>query len=400
MEFWIMEPVEEKMFYTDRRPNIATIREALVEKYGGACAFCGTQDVPLEVAHIIPLSAGGTDELENFILLCPNCHRRIDNYAPREAEFVDYLVSLLALNPSFRDVSTELPTDVQEGFVADISATRESETGWRQVIIECKSYSAFSSARLNAALYQVRVYRKFIGDRAYILAFPGRVSEKQKLAIVANNVELWDIDYLATTFSDQVEQVEHPYFKPLLQAVLSKRTDVEDKRLLAELKACQPGKEHWGRYQRLVSRILESLFCPPLSSPLTELPDVARVNRRDVIMPNYASNGFWQFMRESYGADYVITDAKNYKGPVKKKEALQVANYLKPHGTGLFGLIVCRTGGDKGCIHTLREQWMAYRKMILILNDEDLEAMLLAKSSGGNPEDIIRQRIEEFRLSM
>ncbi|HDY7447493.1 TPA: HNH endonuclease [Vibrio vulnificus] len=31
----------------------------------------------LEVHHIIPLSQGGLDSLENVISLCPNCHRKI-----------------------------------------------------------------------------------------------------------------------------------------------------------------------------------------------------------------------------------------------------------------------------------------------------------------------------------
>jgi hypothetical protein len=43
---------------------------------------------------------------------------------------------------------------------------------------------------------------------------------------------------------------------------------------------------------------------------------------------------------------------------------------------------------------------MAYRKMILVLDDGDIEAMLLAKSSRDNPKDILSQKIEDFRLSM
>jgi len=28
----------------------------------------------LRVHHIVPVSLGGTDEIENLVLLCPNCH--------------------------------------------------------------------------------------------------------------------------------------------------------------------------------------------------------------------------------------------------------------------------------------------------------------------------------------
>lgn len=52
---------------------------------GGRCQDCGnpapfinknTNDPFLEVHHIVPLSEGGKDILENVVALCPNCHRK------------------------------------------------------------------------------------------------------------------------------------------------------------------------------------------------------------------------------------------------------------------------------------------------------------------------------------
>lgn len=381
-----------------RRPNLATIRAELYKKYGGACAYCGESDIGLELAQIVPLFAGGTDDVGNFILLCPNCHARMDSHQPREVDLVEYLASLLRLHPAFKDVDSM--HSVRQDFITDISVRRRSDEGWDELSIECKSYSAFSAARLSATLASVREYRKYIGDKQFVLAFPGRVPEEHQALISNNNVELWDIDYIAHMFAEQIEQVEHPHFQQLFLSVSPREKEGRLKQLRDSLRACPPGKEHWSRYQALVANVFETLFCPPLQPPISESSDIARVNRRDVILPNYAPDGFWRFMRDSYGADYIVVDAKNYSGSVKKQDALQIANYLKPHGAGLFGLIVCRTDCDPGCVHTLREMWMAYRKMILVLNDADVESMMLAKSSGGNPEDVIRQRIEDFRLSM
>ena len=122
---------------------------------------------------------------------------------------------------------------------------------------------------------------------------------------------------------------------------------------------------------------------------------------RDLIVPNYTEEGFWSFMRQKYEADYVVIDAKNYTRKVKKQDVLQLANYLKSHGAGLFGLIISRNGGDSfGCEHTLREQWLIHRKLIIVLDDEDIKAMLMAKSDGRRPEEILAGKIERFRLSM
>ncbi|MCX0450289.1 hypothetical protein, partial [Aeromonas veronii] len=140
--------------------------------------------------------------------------------------------------------------------------------------------------------------------------------------------------------------------------------------LLDRLKSYKPGRKDCYLYQSLVGDILEHIFSPPLNKPLPELSDKIKANRRDFIMPNYSSEGFWYYIREKYSADYIVVDAKNYSRKVKKNDVLQIANYLKPHGVGKFGLIFSRNGGDAtGCEHTLREQWMVHEKMIIVLDD-------------------------------
>jgi 5-methylcytosine-specific restriction endonuclease McrA len=39
------------------------------------CMNCGWNEGPRDVHHIIPVSEGGKNEINNMITLCPNCHR-------------------------------------------------------------------------------------------------------------------------------------------------------------------------------------------------------------------------------------------------------------------------------------------------------------------------------------
>lgn len=66
----------------------------------------------------------------------------------------------------------------------------------------------------------------------------------------------------------------------------------------------------------------------------------------------------------------------------------------------MFAIITTRRGANKGAELTIREQWMAHNKMILVITDNELEAMLLASSSGGKAYKVIGQVIENFRLSI
>jgi hypothetical protein len=168
--------------------------------------------------------------------------------------------------------------------------------------------------------------------------------------------------------------------------------------LLKRLDQTLPGKAQWSAYQKLVGEILGLLLSPPLAQPIEERSNESKVNRRDFILPNYAVEGFWHFLRIHYEAHFVVVDAKNYVRNVKKNEILQIANYLAPHGTGLFGLIVCRRAADRSAEITRREQWVLHRKMVLILNDDDLRQMFKLQASGQDPSEVIRQKIEDFRL--
>jgi 5-methylcytosine-specific restriction endonuclease McrA len=50
------------------------VREYLLEKWGRKCAYCGAENVPLEIEHITPKSRGGSDRVSNLTLACRSCN--------------------------------------------------------------------------------------------------------------------------------------------------------------------------------------------------------------------------------------------------------------------------------------------------------------------------------------
>jgi len=58
------------------------IRGLLIQALGARCAECGSRD-GLEIDHVIPLSRGGTDTIDNITLLCRECHREKHKAATR-----------------------------------------------------------------------------------------------------------------------------------------------------------------------------------------------------------------------------------------------------------------------------------------------------------------------------
>jgi 5-methylcytosine-specific restriction endonuclease McrA len=69
-------------------------REYVLHRGGHRCAYCGDEDVPLEVEHVVPRSRGGSNRVSNLVPACVPCNQAKDN-APVEV-FLDDRPSVLA----------------------------------------------------------------------------------------------------------------------------------------------------------------------------------------------------------------------------------------------------------------------------------------------------------------
>jgi len=60
------------------------IKEYLLEKWGRKCVYCGKENVPLEIEHIVPKSKGGSDRISNLTLACHECNQKKGNQSIEE----------------------------------------------------------------------------------------------------------------------------------------------------------------------------------------------------------------------------------------------------------------------------------------------------------------------------
>lgn len=54
--------------------NWDEIRAEVLERDSQSCRECGRTNL-LHIHHLVPLSKGGTNDIENLITLCGNCHQ-------------------------------------------------------------------------------------------------------------------------------------------------------------------------------------------------------------------------------------------------------------------------------------------------------------------------------------
>ena len=55
------------------------VKEYLLQKWGRKCAYCGIENVPLEIEHILAKSKGGSNRVSNMSLSCHSCNQAKGN---------------------------------------------------------------------------------------------------------------------------------------------------------------------------------------------------------------------------------------------------------------------------------------------------------------------------------
>ena len=277
------------------------------------------------------------------------------------------------------------------------------------IVVEVKLNTPQTAMRVAHTISQVRLNARAFShahpevDVSSAIAVPGVFTGSYLQEFDQDDVMVWDGRALlewareADLLSEAVRMLS---IRPGESLEEIRRRLNRESQNLPSLEDIPAGRIGWSQYQKSCKSILEHLFVPPLERAYYENETESGANRRDIIMANYATEGFWSFLRTHYSADYIVVDAKNLTGRVSKSNVLQMANYLSIGGTGLFGLLITRNGLDRSAKVIQREQWLLHRKMILALTHDDINQMLDAHFLSGDADVVIRQRIEDFRLSI
>ncbi len=391
----------------DSKKKRRIIREDVINEwiknYGNNCPICGGILDPTHciIEHIIPVSMGGTDEFDNLQVVCGHCNVIKGDRPFLGYQFEEYIKRLLEASGKYANISSHIKVGGKV-IDADIVFEDASDTKKTIYIAEISIIPPFTELQIHKTIKQLLEYKALIPSATAVFITPNELPQKYVELIKHNGIKLWDKFFLANEFQDQILRVKPSSFKVFFNFSNNIVDNVDEYQILInKLNTCPTGWQNWIGYQDLVGNILEFLFCPPLNSPIPQSNDRTKKNRRDFILSNYSKeNDVWEFLRDRYGADYVVVDAKNSGKYISKNDVLQIANYLKKDGTGLFGIIIARKGLNSSSENTLRDMWIYQQKMIVVLNDTDIEQMILAKKNDEDPARLILKKIEEFRISI
>jgi len=67
-------PAEEGRDYTTTSESFMRLKKLVEKRDGGICQYCGEQSTDGQIDHVVPLSRGGTDNIDNLKWACPRCN--------------------------------------------------------------------------------------------------------------------------------------------------------------------------------------------------------------------------------------------------------------------------------------------------------------------------------------
>jgi hypothetical protein len=84
-------------------------REYLLHKWGRKCTYCGKENIPLQVEHIVPRAKGGSNRVSNLCLSCEKCNlakgtKSIEDFLKKKPELLKRI--LAQAKAPLRDAAT------------------------------------------------------------------------------------------------------------------------------------------------------------------------------------------------------------------------------------------------------------------------------------------------------
>lgn len=187
--------------------------------------------------------------------------------------------------------------------------------------------------------------------------------------------------------------------QPSLTYLDSQEASPEAARLKQALSEIPHGRERASEYQRLILEILNYLFNPELIDGKLEVQTYEGTERRDIIFTNDSDMPFWDYLRNEHAGIFLMFETKN-ENSLHTSDLNQTATYLGDR-VGRIGFVVTRQSPGEA---RQRKIYSIYndsrpRKVILVVADSDLHAMLDMKSRGREPSRYIQNLYRTFRTS-
>ncbi|MGB8217044.1 MAG: hypothetical protein WCE94_07060 [Candidatus Methanoperedens sp.] len=187
-----------------------------------------------------------------------------------------------------------------------------------------------------------------------------------------------------------IEDVIYPFLKDKLKDKEIDTRLYQAQKLLSKLKNCPTGLKGWREFEDICIDIIGFAFRDSFRNFKIKIQsrDSANLDRRDAIVQNTGKD-FWEELRSDYDAKNIVFEFKNLTEEFSKDALIQTSDYLKKESLGKVGIIFSRKGQSGVGYEEQKNLLIHDKKLILILNENDLIDLVNKKLRNEEPEKIL-----------
>lgn len=224
------------------------------------------------------------------------------------------------------------------------------------------------------------------------------LNNNMKKIYLEQNIYIKDMDDMFNMFSKlkRKESILKELIYPHLEHKIGSLKNIDiiniSNHLISQIKNCPLGRDGWKQFEDIIEKVLNFVFKNSFRTFLLEgqSRNISGTDIKDYIIRNNGEHGFWKDIKTVYNCNNIIVECKNYTNEIGVEELRQVSDYLSKDTYGQFSIVFSRKGLDKNG----KEKQSDYlkfspKKMILVLDDNDIIDLIKKRSMNESPEDIL-----------
>lgn len=165
-----------------------------------------------------------------------------------------------------------------------------------------------------------------------------------------------------------------------------------------QLKKTSSGYRNSEKYTELIASILQLTFAPFFSNPQLKISRTAGEKTAYLTFENNSSHPFWSELKKIFGANYIIFSIENAP-TVLDRQSWHLREHLS-EPVGKIGFLTNRKPPNSSYFMLQVSIYQNDGKIIIMLFDRQIRALLALKAAGVDPTEIIEDIYQELVIAI
>ena len=162
------------------------------------------------------------------------------------------------------------------------------------------------------------------------------------------------------------------------------------------------GREDAKKYEKFMEMLIKEMFLNDLNLFVAQNRTEDGLNVFDMIckIKNNIDDEFFSTIENFFNSKYILFEFKNYRELIKQGEICTTEKYLFNTALRNVAIIITRKGIDKNGQKMIRGILRESGKLIIVLNDEDIKAMIELYENNERVSIILSQKLDEILTTL